>query len=186
MTSIDQLSRDDLKAMQERLSDLGFDPGRIDGIWGPRTGRAYDAYLASRQGVEISVPIVTPAPARPWWRTKRGQGFVTLVVGSAALFIPALREVDTAYLIELIWDNLDHVDAIISAGGALITAGGAIWATIGAARAKAPIDPHLLLPGVRLPDRVRRSGRQAPAQSMSADSERRGYWGDPRGPFDPE
>ncbi len=176
---------EDTEILQRELIEQGYLPPlnskgepSDDGWLGPATLKA----LREREQDLAEMP----APAKPWWRTKRGQGFVTLVVGSAALFIPALREVDTAYLIELIWDNLDHVDAIISAGGALITAGGAIWATIGAARAKAPIDPHLLLPGVRLPDRVRRSGRQAPAQSMSADSERRGYWGDPRGPFDPE
>lgn len=38
---------------QVALRSLGFDPGPTDGIDGPKTGRAYDAWLASR---DASVP----------------------------------------------------------------------------------------------------------------------------------
>lgn len=34
------LRGDDVRALQERLGELGFDVGRIDGIFGPRTARA--------------------------------------------------------------------------------------------------------------------------------------------------
>lgn len=34
----------DVYAIQARLSDLGFSPGRIDGLWGARTQAAFDAF----------------------------------------------------------------------------------------------------------------------------------------------
>ncbi len=162
---IDLLTKDEKRAIQLDLIRLGFldpllpggDPAD-DGIWGPVTDAAYSAYWASRPQVEISIPVVAPAPVRPWWRTRRAKGGLTVIAGLAALFIPALREVDTAYLIELIWSNLDHVESIITAVGALVAVGGTIWSAIGSAKAAAPIDPTLLARvgghDVRLPSRV--------------------------------
>jgi len=39
-----------LKTVQARLAAAGFDPGRLDGVWGPRTQAALDAALAAGQG----------------------------------------------------------------------------------------------------------------------------------------
>lgn len=164
-TRIDQLSREQKRAIQQDLIRIGFmdpllpsgDPAD-DGIWGPVTDEAYSAYWASRPQVEISIPVVSPAPAMPWWRTRRAKGALTAIAGLAALFIPALREVDTTYLIELIWSNLDHVESIITAVGGLVALGGTIWSAIGSAKAAAPIDPTLVARvggyDVRLPSRV--------------------------------
>ena len=131
-----------------------------------------------------------PAPPAPWWRTRRVWGLISAASGLAGLFVPALREVDTTYLIELIWDNLDHVEQLITALGALATVAGTVWGVIGAAKAKGPIDPTLLarvgdhdlrLPARRVdPDRLRQ-----PAQKLPSDPwPRSTYWSrNDRGPF---
>jgi N-acetylmuramoyl-L-alanine amidase len=42
-----QLRGDDVRALQERLGALGFDAGRVDGIFGPRTARAVREFQAN-------------------------------------------------------------------------------------------------------------------------------------------
>lgn len=162
--------------LQRKLAALGHYTGPIDGIFGPLTAAAYERYWSARH-VEIEVPVLSPSPSKPWWRTGRMKGLVVAALGAAALFIPALREVDTAYLVDLIWENLDHVEQIITALGALAAVAGSIWSTIGAARAKAPVDPTLVarigghdlrLPG-REPDRMRGNELSTRGQSK-ADS----------------
>lgn len=78
---IDELSREDLRALQERLELLGFDPGRIDGIWGPRTARAYEAYLATRP---VPGVLIQPAAAKPWYLSKRIIGSVVAMLAAGA------------------------------------------------------------------------------------------------------
>lgn len=163
---------EDVRLLQRELNSQGYGPVQVDGWFGPATKAA----LEDREQDLAQMP----APAKPWWRTKRMQGAVTVLMGLAALFVPALREVDTAYLIELIWSNLDHVEAIITAVGALVTAAGTIWGVFGAATAKAPVDGTLVARvgdrELRLPGglRVRADPRGSPG----------GYWGRDRGPFD--
>ena len=47
-TSADKAStariQSDVRAAQEKLKDKGYDPGPIDGIWGPRTAAAVSEY----------------------------------------------------------------------------------------------------------------------------------------------
>jgi N-acetylmuramoyl-L-alanine amidase len=43
-TSAPLLRGDDVAELQERLAALGFDPGRVDGIFGPATGAAVEAF----------------------------------------------------------------------------------------------------------------------------------------------
>ena len=40
----------DVRAFQQALKDAGYDPGPIDGIYGPATERAYQSYLAAEGG----------------------------------------------------------------------------------------------------------------------------------------
>jgi N-acetylmuramoyl-L-alanine amidase len=43
-SGIDPMVGDDVHALQERLLELGYDPGRADGIFGPRTGLALTSF----------------------------------------------------------------------------------------------------------------------------------------------
>jgi hypothetical protein len=47
------LTRDDVRRGQRLLADLGFDPGPIDGIMGPRTSAAIENFQAA-QNVEVT------------------------------------------------------------------------------------------------------------------------------------
>lgn len=38
-----------IKELQQDLKALGFDPGKIDGLWGPKTQRALEGYATSRR-----------------------------------------------------------------------------------------------------------------------------------------
>ena len=40
----------EVEEFQKKLFELGFDPGGIDGIWGKKTQKAYDNYIASLNG----------------------------------------------------------------------------------------------------------------------------------------
>jgi hypothetical protein len=133
----EDLSRDDLKALQERLELLGFDPGRVDGIWGPRTARAYEAYLATRP--TAPPVIIQPAAAKPWYLSRRIIGAVVAMVAAGAGL--AGYSVDAAETTELALQ--------------VVTLLGAIVAWWGGIKGKAPIDTGLIAPGIRLPQRVR-------------------------------
>jgi hypothetical protein len=47
------LTRDDVRRGQRLLAELGFDPGPIDGIMGPRTRAAIEAFQAA-QSIEVT------------------------------------------------------------------------------------------------------------------------------------
>jgi hypothetical protein len=156
-----------------------------DGYFGPATRRALQAR-------ELDLAEM-PAPAKPWWRARRMKGLLLAAAGLAGFFVPALRDVDTAYLVELIWSNLDHVESIITAVGALLTVAGTAWSAIGAASAKGPIDPTLVarvgthelrIPGPS-PQRVREPGRPNPMVKVPPGHQRSGggFWSSDRGPF---
>ena len=52
----DALRVSEVEALQQALSDRGFDPGPADGIWGPATRRALSAYQASSGRVADGYP----------------------------------------------------------------------------------------------------------------------------------
>lgn len=169
---------EDTEQLQRELIAGGYLPAYTsegkpsdDGWYGPKT-------RAAQQQREQDLAEM-PAPAVAWWRTRRAKGAVTALAGMAALFVPALREVDTGYLIELIWTGLDHADQIITAAGAIATLAGTIWGAIGAAKAKAPIDTGLVarVAGreLRLPERLHLPA--APGRGAGGGSARN------RGPF---
>lgn len=167
-------SRAEVVALQTALRDLGFDPGPIDGRYGQRTRAAYQDYLDTRP---IEIPVQAPPAPKPWWRTGRFKGLLLLVFGVVGVFVPALREMDVASMVELVWANLDHVERLVASVSALAVVAGQIWSAIGAGRASAPVDPGLVarlgdrelrLPW--LPERVRDQG-------VSSDADPR------RGPF---
>ena len=53
--SVDQEStpidspNEEVRQLQIQLAELGYDPGPPDGVWGPRTQRAYDAWVSERK-----------------------------------------------------------------------------------------------------------------------------------------
>jgi hypothetical protein len=47
----DRLSGEDIRQLQRDLVAAGFDPGPVDGIYGPRTARAVAQYIASKRPV---------------------------------------------------------------------------------------------------------------------------------------
>lgn len=139
---------------QLKLKDLGFDPGPIDGQWGKKSEAAYEAYL-STQNFPI---VIAPIADIPWWKTRRAQGLVTLLLGFAAAFIPGFESADAAQVTDIVWSNIESVEIIIQKAGEVIAAAGLIWSIIGARGAKAPIDPNLVAKfgetEIRLPKRT--------------------------------
>jgi len=167
----DDLTRDDIRALQERLTSLGFEPGRADGVWVPRTAAAYDAYLASRR-VEISVPMMAPPPAKPWWQSRRIIGAVVAVVAGLASAFAGVS-VDATETTELVMQAVSLV--------------GAVLAWYGSIKGNRPIDPDLVFPGVRLSRGLRQPVRSPTPRAVPPDDDdEAGYWGGDRGPLDPE
>jgi hypothetical protein len=147
-------TKKDRVASQIKLRDAGFYSGPIDGLWGEKSEQAYKEYLESE-----NLPIaMSPIGDIPWWRTRRGQGLLTMLLGFAGMFIPALSGVDTGQIVDIVWSNLDSVDVIIEKSGEIITAIGLIWSIIGAKNARAPIDNNLVAKiggkEIRLPKRT--------------------------------
>jgi peptidoglycan LD-endopeptidase CwlK len=55
-----QLFKDDIEFLQRFLKVSGFNPGKIDGSWGPNTDKAEDAFIAKSQ--EIATKLGTFHP----------------------------------------------------------------------------------------------------------------------------
>lgn len=146
------MTRQETLDLQYDLVRLGYYSGPIDGIYGPLTKRAYDAYITERH-IEISVPILTPEPAKPWYASSALLGALVTIAGAAAGL--AGWEFDAESAKELL--------------PAVITLAGGILAWVGTVKRKNPIDPTLMARvgahDLRLPSRVRReplpTGRDA-------------------------
>lgn len=143
-----------VRQIQRHLNTLGYGPLRIDGVYGPATAAAYDRYLATVPG-----DTETPPPAKPWYLSRAILGaLATIAAGAAGV---AGYAIDASNLTEIL------VQAIALFGGIM-----ALW---GSVQRKAPIDPTLVAPGVRLPI----SGLRSQSVPSRPDTERR----DPRGHF---
>jgi peptidoglycan hydrolase-like protein with peptidoglycan-binding domain len=129
------VTREEVREIQIKMRSLGFDPGSIDGIWGPKTRLAYEHYIASRPR-EMTVMI--PEAAKPWWESKAlissistvaiGIGTIAAVVGTGGIAAIATPEA-------------------IGAIGAVVAGAGGIYGTVTRTQ---PIDPTLVAPGHRL------------------------------------
>lgn len=130
-------------ALENSYTPLIEQPLPINGKFGPLTTAATAAYedWLLRQ----------PAPPVPWWTTGRMKGMLTeysgIILGIAgilSMFMPSLRNVNFEDILNTIIDNTDHFDTIVVSVSALMVAAGRIWSTLGAVRAKAPIDTNLV------------------------------------------
>ena len=170
-----------------------------DGYFGPATRRALQAR-------ELDLAEM-PAPAKPWWDSRRGKGMAKLaagtIVGAAGLFWAGAQDIDAAKAVEIIYDAGPQIDAALAIGRQLLELAGMLLAAlgfgqtlVGAWGAKGPIDPTLVarvgthelrIPGPG-PQRVREPRRPAAARAVPTNNnhEPGGYWGRPRGPFSPE
>lgn len=161
---ITDMSRSEIAEIQRKLTDLGFGSLVPDGIWGPRTARAYEAYLDT---MPVSMPVAPPAD-KPWWTsTALLGGLVSVVAWGASL---AGFEFDVASAKESIPEIIGAVFAVI--------------ALVGTWRRKAPIDPTLVVPGVRIPSRPQRvRDSSLPTDAASPGRRGRPESRDPRGHF---
>ena len=129
------MTREEVRELQIKMRSLGFDPGSIDGIYGPKTKLAYENYTASRPR---DMAVMIPEAAKPWWDSKAlvssiatvaiGVGTLAAVVGTGGIAALATPEA-------------------IGALGAVVTGAGGIYGTITRTQ---PIDPTLVAPGHRL------------------------------------
>lgn len=170
---IDEMTKAERQSVQRELIRLGYlAPFRSDGqpsddgIWGPRTDAAYGEYINAT--TNYSTLIVKPSVAKPWWLTRRAIGAVIALAGLAAQGFGYAIDAD---------QTTDLVMQGIELGGEIVTYVGALIAMIGAWNAKAPIDPTLVAPNVRIavPSRRVRSDELSPKDSAE--------YRDPRGHF---
>ena len=119
---------------------------KADGIYGPKTAAAYQAWLNSNT-VE-SMPTPAPRPAAPWWRHK-------VVIG---LLATALAGITSRWGVDA--DELTAILLQLAEVAGLVLAA---WGTVPAQ--SVPVDPTLVarvgIKSVRLPS----------AHSVPADSE---------------
>lgn len=119
-----------------------------DGIYGPKTAAAYQAWLDANTTQEMPTPA--PPAAKPWWTSRAIWGLLATVVANIAG--------RSGWVIDS--EGLTNVllQAVEVAGLAL--------ALFGTVRRTAPLDPGLVAPGLRLAGRPRdvSSPGQAPCE----------------------
>lgn len=134
------MTRQEIIALQRALGV------KADGIYGPITQAAHQAYL-DRINDTPSVPNITPPPAKPWWASRAVMGLLASVLAMIAG--------------RMGWEISD--DQITPILLQAVELGGLALAAWGTVRRTAPIDPTLVarLPGgraVRLPVRAHGAG----------------------------
>lgn len=129
------MTRDEIIDLQTRLQNRGYGPVKIDGIYGPQTAKAYAAMLKMNPVGGIDQPLPVPVPAQPWWTSRAVIGsVVTVALSVLGAFVD--WKVDAESLTDVIYQ------IVIAVSGLL--------AFIGTIKRKAPIDPTLVVPGVRI------------------------------------
>lgn len=150
-----------------------------DGVMGQVTRAAYAHYLADQK---LSVPIVLPAPAKPWWQSRRGQGLIKMGVGLAVGIVGNFWEpashVDSTLLLDTIFATMP---TILEALGIGIGAYGATESAVGAAKARAPLTLRRPDPAPAPRDRLR--DPPLPARAASSRQPVRTKGRDARGHF---
>lgn len=163
MRRIDHMNRAEIAEIQQQLTKLGYDDLIIDGIWGPKTALAYESYIAT---MPVSIAVSPPAD-KPWWTSSALIGGLISVAAWGASFAGFQFDVESAK----------------QAIPELVGAAFAVVAVVGTWRRKAPIDPTLVAPGVRLPRRVQHPplppDADRPTRTQRAEVDRvRGHFSD--------
>jgi hypothetical protein len=114
-------SREDRMKAQTVLKHNGFYFGKIDGIWGNGSKKAYASYLATRPAPTL---ILEPPAAKPWWTSRALLGSLGTLITFALALVGI--SVESAALTEVLVLVSGAILSIIS-----------LWGTIDR---KAPID----------------------------------------------
>ena len=129
------MTRAEIITLQRQLKAAGYHITRIDGIYGPETATAYQAFLDYNTPKDVVTPA--PAAAKPWYLSRAVIGI--LVSAVAVIAERAGWMVDSDELTILVMQLLEF--------------GGLALAFVGTIRRKSSIDPTLVAPGRRLNSR---------------------------------
>jgi hypothetical protein len=64
-------AREQIRILQLRLRDAGFDAGQVDGLMGPKTKSALAQYEASRAGEKTKASLSNPSVRGQYWAVFR-------------------------------------------------------------------------------------------------------------------
>lgn len=144
------MTRAETFKLQRLLNNRGFGPIEEDGRYGPLTAAAYERMLklSDAGGSGNSIPV--PAPAKPWWTSRALIGsVVTVALSVLGAFVD--WKVDAESLTDVIYQIILAISGLL--------------AFIGTVRRQAPIDPTLVVPGVRVG-----AGRVRPSERLPTDA----------------
>ena len=140
------MTRAETLTIQQQLNAAGWRL-KEDGVYGPVTARAYQAWLNAH--TPEAMPTPAPVAAKPWYLSRAILG----LLASAAATLAG----QAGWMV-----NADEITALLVQ---LVEVGGLVLAFIGTVRRRQPIDPTLVATGVRYPTR-------APDLSPDGDSDR--------------
>lgn len=121
--------------IQRQLNAAGWQL-EVDGIYGPATARAYQAWLNAN--TPEAMPTPAPAGAKPWWQSRA-------VIGVLVSLIAVITE-------RMGW--IVDADTLTTLVVQVAEVAGLAMAFVGTVRRRAPIDPTLAAPGLRFPTRA--------------------------------
>ena len=73
------MTRSEILELQKKLTELGYDPGPIDGWYGEKTAIAYRNYQHDQKQ---EVPVLIPAPQKPWYLSRALLGALATIIAS--------------------------------------------------------------------------------------------------------
>ena len=118
------MTRDDVRALQRNLNELGYGPLVMDGIYGPAT----DAAFRKQSRENITPEVIYPPVAKPWWQSRAVLGLLASVLAMIAGRLG--WSIDDGQITEVLL-------RAVELGGLVLAA----WGTV---RRSAPIDPTLV------------------------------------------
>lgn len=135
-------------ALQQQLNAAGA-ALTVDGVYGPATAQAYQAWLNANTPADMPTPA--PPAAKPWWASRAILGLLATLIANLAS--------RSGYVVEA-GALTDALLQLVEVGGLVV----ALWGTV---RRTAPLDPSLVAPGLRLaalaaPLSARRAGAKPP------------------------